>query len=244
MSDVRQRQPMFNLPGVIVAYAGVLIAFHAIRSLLTLRQDMEVLWLFAFIPARYEMVIDQADLGPKIWTFVTYSFLHGDVVHLLVNLLWLAAFGPAVAWRFGPVRFVLFSIATAAGGAAMHLLTHRGEAVAMIGASGVISGLMAGAIRFAFRRGAPLGVGGRSDPSAFRRPAMSLAESFSDPRVLLFIGVWMVINLAFGIGSMNIAGESGSIAWQAHVGGFLVGLLLFGFLDPIPAGDPEEPHYL
>ena len=66
--------------------------------------------------------------GPKIWTFVTYAFLHADLNHLIFNLVWLLAFGPPIARRFGAVRFLVFCRATAAAGALAHLVTHLGRA--------------------------------------------------------------------------------------------------------------------
>lgn len=237
MPHAGRRQPIFNLPAIITAFGVLLVAVHGIRAVLPHALDVELLWYLAFIPARYGV---GGDLGPQIWTFATYSFLHGDLIHLLVNLLWLAAFGPAVAWRLGPARFVPFCVASAVGAAALHLMTHAGEPVPMIGASGVISGLLAGAVRFAFRRGAPLGIGGRTDRAAYRQPAMSMRESFSDPRTLLFIGVWLAINLIFGTGTVDIAGDNASIAWQAHIGGFAAGLIVFSVLDPVGSARPDE----
>jgi membrane associated rhomboid family serine protease len=104
----------------------------------------------------------------------------------------------------------------------------------MIGASAAISGTMAAAMRFAFQRGGPIGMLGRADESAYRVPAISLRGMLSDARVLLFLGVWFGINLIFGIGSLPITGSEQSVAWQAHIGGFIAGMLLFSWFDPKP----------
>lgn len=241
MTDQRHREPIFNLPRVVMAFAAILIVAHIVRAGLPRAEAIDVIVYLAFVPARYGAVGPGAELGPKVWSFLTYAFLHGSVVHLMINLLWLAAFGSPVAWRFGPLRFVAFCVVAAVAGAVFHLVTHFGEAVPMVGASAVISGLMAGAIRFAFRSGAPLGVGRRTDASAYRQPAMDLRESFSDPRTLLFIGVWLVINLIFGVGTVGIAGEGAGIAWQAHIGGFAAGLLTFSLFDPVGARSSAMP---
>jgi membrane associated rhomboid family serine protease len=64
-------------------------------------------------------------------------------------------------------------------------------------------------------------------------PAAPLSRALRNPQVLVFLSVWFLINLAFGIGSLSEQfGSSGVIAWEAHVGGFLAGLLLFRFFDP------------
>jgi membrane associated rhomboid family serine protease len=236
------REPIFNVPGVLVATLAALILIHALRSLLSQNADIEVLLLFAFIPARYDTnILANAawpgGVGADIWTFVTYSLLHADWMHLLFNAVWLLAFGTPLARRFGTVRFLAFFAVTAAAGAVAHLVTHFGQMVPMVGASGAISGAMSGAMRFAFQRGGPLTFGGSK---SYRVPALSLADSFRDPRVLAFLAVWFGLNLLFGLGSVSLTGNEQPVAWQAHVGGFLAGLLLFSWFDPVgPAAQPE-----
>ena len=110
-----------------------------------------------------------------VWTFVTYALLHADWMHLLFNSVWLLAFGTPLARRFGAARFLAFCAVTAAAGALAHLMTHFGQMVPMVGASGAISGTMSGAMRFAFQRGGPLRFGG-SDES-YRVPALSLVDT-------------------------------------------------------------------
>jgi membrane associated rhomboid family serine protease len=104
----------------------------------------------------------------------------------------------------------------------------------MIGASAAISGTMAAAMRFSFQRGGPLTLLGRADDSAYRVPAIPLRNVLSDARVVLFVAVWFGINILFGVGSLPITGSSQSVAWQAHIGGFLAGLFLFSWFDPKP----------
>jgi membrane associated rhomboid family serine protease len=65
-------------------------------------------------------------------------------------------------------------------------------------------------------------------------PALSLLRSFRNPRVLGFLAVWFGVNIVFGIGSIAIGAEGASVAWQAHIGGFLAGLVLFSLFDPVP----------
>src|SRR6185503_1019464 len=94
-------------------------------------------------------------------------------------------------------------------------------------------------MRFALQRSGPLGLIGRNDPAAYRVPALPLSAVLRDPRVLAFLGVWFALNLIFGIGSLSLDGGEQAIAWQAHIGGFLAGLLGFAVFDPVktaPAG--------
>lgn len=235
---MEKREPLFNLPTIIVAILAVLAAIHGVREwLLTQQQDIWVLLDFAFIPARYDASpvpggVFPGGSGAEVWSFFTYALLHGSWMHLIVNAVWLMAFGSPLARRFGTVRFLLFFAVTAAAGAAMHLVTNGGSIAPMIGASASISGAMAATMRFAFQRGGPLGMWRGTDDDAFRVPALSLAGAFSDPRVLLFVGVWFGINILFGLWSSPLTGSDEVVAWQAHIGGFLAGLLLFSWFDP------------
>ena len=236
LSPAPQREPMLNVPAVLVGTLAVLVLIHAVRWLLSNTAEVEFLLLFAFIPARYDAsIVTNAvwpgGLGADIWTFVTYALIHADLMHLGFNAIWLLAFGTPVARRFGPARFLAFCAVTAAAGALAHLVTHFGQLVPMVGASGTISGMMSGAMRFAFQRGGPLRFGGSEE--SYRVPALPLSEAMRDTRILAFIAVWFGLNLLFGLGSLPITGDEQSIAWQAHVGGFVAGLLLFGWFDPV-----------
>lgn len=234
-----KREPLFNIPSVIMVVLAALALVHIVRTmLLTNAQDIEFLLTFAFIPARYDSSIVPGGVLPggfaaDVWTFVTYALIHADWMHFGVNALWLLPFGSAVARRFGSLRFIAFFVVTAAAGAAMHLLTHAGEEAPMIGASAAISGLMAAAMRFAFQHGGPLGMLRAEDDRAYHVPALSLAGVFSDAQVLMFLAVWFGINILFGLGSIPVTGADQTVAWQAHIGGFLAGLLLFSWFDPV-----------
>lgn len=246
-----KREPLFNVPTVIVAVLAVLALIHVVRTyVLTDDQDTLLIYLFAFIPARYDStMLAGGDLpggfGADIWTFVTYSLIHADWVHLGVNAVWLLPFGSAVARRFGSVRFLAFYAVTAAAGALAFLLLQPSGQSVVIGASAAISGTMAAAMRFAFQRGGPLGMFGGSDEEAYRVPAIPLRGLLRDGRVVLFVVVWFGVNLLFGLGSLSIAGADQPVAWQAHIGGFLAGLLLFSWFDPpeLPPDEFDAPHY-
>jgi membrane associated rhomboid family serine protease len=226
---------------VILAMVAAFGAIHGLRELvLTPNQDIEFLLNFAFIPARYTpsaLAVESlpGGLGADFWTFVSYAFLHGDLTHLAINVIWLLPFGSAVARRFGTKRCLALFAATAAAGAAVHLVTHRGELLPMIGASAAISGFMAAAIRFVFQAGGPLGVFRNTEAAAYSVPAAPLRETMRDPRIIAFLVVWFGLNALFGLGSVSLLGVDQPEAWQAHIGGFLAGLLLFPAFDPIPA---------
>jgi membrane associated rhomboid family serine protease len=104
----------------------------------------------------------------------------------------------------------------------------------MIGASAAVSGMMAAAARFMF---APASERHGFDHSHLG-PRQSLPDLVGNSRAALFIGLWFATNLLFGIAAAPLGIVDASIAWEAHIGGFLVGLLLFPLLDPDRPVDP------
>lgn len=234
----QRSEPIFNVPPVVIATIVVLLLVHAVRVLaLTPDQDDQFLLLFAFIPARYEAIASfPGGFGAALWTFLTYGFIHASLIHIGLNLAWLLPFGTAVARRFGAWRYVAFMLVTSAAGALAYLLSQPPEPMApLIGASAAISGAMAAAMRFAFQQGGPLW----GDADAYDVPARSLLATFTDVRFLLFLAVWFGLNALFGLGTVSIGVEEGQqVAWQAHIGGFLAGLILFKLFDPVvPRGE-------
>lgn len=228
-----RREPVFTMPTSVIVMIALLAIVHALRSTLSYHADLEVLAWFAFIPARYtsEWAILPGGVGADIWTFVTYALLHGSTMHIITNGIWLLAFGSAVARRFGGVRFWLFSAAAAAGGAAVHLAAHPGDAIPVVGASAAIAGQMAAAARFVFEPGGPLVFRASAGDARFQRPAQSLVATLSNRQALAFILIFLAINIAFGLGgAVNLAAP---IAWEAHIGGFMVGLFAFRLFDPV-----------
>jgi len=238
------REPIFTLPGALTALLVAMFAIHFVRMALPEAIDEQVLLAFAFIPARYgttlfaQSIFDS--LGPKIWTFLTYALLHADLSHIGFNSLWLLPFGSALARRFGPLRFYAFLAVAAIAGAAAHLLTHERELAPMIGASAAVSGAMAASMRFAFSRGSFLSFRRGDAQAAALVPALPLLQALRHPRVLAFLAVWFGINIVFGIGSISIGTQAATVAWQAHIGGFVAGLLLFSLFDPIRPTDGRD----
>jgi membrane associated rhomboid family serine protease len=234
-------EPIFNVPGFVLAIIAICALVLAGQTwLLTDDDNTAFLYCFGFVPARYDGTPIPAGLCPRgtgaeAWTFVTYAFIHGDITHLTMNAIWFLPFGSAVARRFGTLRALAFFAVTAVGGALMHLVTHWGEQIPMIGASGAVSGFMAGAIRFAFQRGGPLAMFRTNDPAAYFVPAAPLAAALQDSRIVAFLLMWFGLNLVVGLLGTGVPGDDQTIAWEAHIGGFLAGLLLFPLFDPVPA---------
>jgi membrane associated rhomboid family serine protease len=144
---------------------------------------------------------------PPLWTLLTSMFLHGGLFHLAGNMLYLWIFGNNVEDRLGRVRFLLFYLACGAAAGLTHILLHPGSRVPMIGASGAIAGVL-GAYAVIF-------------PRAKVRTFVFLIIYIDvvDVPAAVILGLWFLLQI------LNV-GMGGGVAWLAHVGGFLAGLLL------------------
>src|SRR6266704_2841651 len=231
-----------NRSSELSAYVLLLAVIH-LRVLLPPETEYWTIEAFGFIPKRYDStllaVAFPGGTGAKVWTFVTYSLLHANLSHIGFNVLWLLPFGSALARRFGTIRFFVFMAVTATAGALAHLLTHEHAVAPMIGASASVSGTMAAAIRFAFVRGSFLSFSRGDADAAAKVPALSLLDALRNGRVLGFLAVWFGVNIVFGVGSIAIGADGASVAWQAHIGGFFAGLVLFSLFDPVPRAAPD-----
>ncbi|ALV28440.1 hypothetical protein APZ00_16340 [Pannonibacter phragmitetus] len=232
-------QKAFNIPAVVAVLAGLMLVVHLIRTeFLSADANYEILVLFGFWPARYSAELFGAGLVPggyaaDVWSFLTYAFLHGSWAHVGMNMAWMIAFAPPLAVRLGTVRFLALSAVAAIAGVLVHLALHFGEAVPVIGASAAVSGQMAAVFRFAFQPGGPMAGGNRNDPRAYELPVAPLRDALLNARVRNLLILWFGINLLFGVAGGELLGASGDIAWEAHVGGFLAGFLLFPYFDPV-----------
>ena len=117
------RQPIFNVPGVVLALLASFVAVHLLRWALPPEESLRLTEMLAFIPARE--VGGAADLpGGNIavfTSFLTHQFVHGDSTHLIINSAWLLAFGTPVARRTDWLRFLLFFLMTGVAGALLYL---------------------------------------------------------------------------------------------------------------------------
>ena len=261
----QSRVPVFNMPGVVTLSIGLLVAIHAVRDfLLPDALDIRAVLDLALVPARFTVWLDPArareviqaaagagggDMAPAReafaryitsehaldpWTLATYALLHGSWTHVIFNAVWLAAFGSPVARRCGAWRYGLIGLAGTLAGGALHVMIDPLSAAPLVGASAGVSALMAAAARFVFQP--PVSAYG-AQPWQLppRRPAETIPELMRNRTAVAFLGIWLLTNLLFGVISVPLVAESAAIAWDAHLGGFVAGFLLFPFLD---AGGP------
>jgi membrane associated rhomboid family serine protease len=215
-------QPFFRVPAVVIGLIALLVGIELSREFLWVGASQVAYFDYGFVPARYSAVYLAAHgYNPGTWfervvPFVSYIFLHGSFTHVAINSIWLLAFGAIVARRYGNVLFLLFFLICGVAGAATHLLCAWGSDAPVVGASAAIAGLMGAAFRM----------------MGLRLPAESedLAPIFSG-RILLWSAIWIAVNILAGLTGLGAGPGVHLIAWQAHIGGYVAGVLLAGPFD-------------
>lgn len=217
-------EPIFNIPGVVLALIGLCAAVYVYQNyLISEQQNYSFMLNFALIPARFSLAGGFTDPS-ALFTLISYSFMHGGIAHLVVNMIWLAAFGSPLAGRIGTGRMIVFWVFTSVIAGLTHYAIYPDSISPLVGASGAISGMMGAAARYGFRR---IGHGRKSE---FAGPVLPVGLTLTLKPVLTFVGVWFLINIITGLYSTGGADLS-SIAWEAHIGGFIAGFFGISLMD-------------
>jgi membrane associated rhomboid family serine protease len=149
-----------------------------------------------------------------ILTVITAMFVHGGILHVAGNMLYLFIFGAAVEWRLGSIRFLFFYFASGIAAAVATILIAPQSAVPVIGASGAIAGVL-GAYFIFYPRGRITTI----------LPLFIYIQVIEVPAVLYLL-LWFAVQLYSGLMEGTPSTVAGGVAWWAHIGGFLFGLAL------------------
>ena len=223
MIPLHDDNPTEITPVVTIALIALCSLVFLYQFSLPERAGETFVFHFGAIPAvifgHEEALPDEAVGFPVTLTLLTSMFLHGGWMHLIGNMLYLWIFGNNVEDAMGHVKFVVFYLVCGVLAATSHALTDPSSAVPMVGASGAISGVL-GAYLLLYPRAQvmvliPLGI--------FMR-MMYVPAGF-------VLGFWFVLQLLSG--GMSLGQGGGGVAWFAHVGGFVAGMVLIGlFKNP------------
>lgn len=194
--------PMINLPTMTKILVMTLLGIHVVVSILNPEQRFWIIEHFGFVPAYYTAAIPfdwPALIGP-----ITYSFVHGSWMHVIMNAVMLMAFGAGLERWMGWKRLAVFMMGCNIVAILIHLGLNIGSDDPVVGASGALSGMFSAVIMVMQAQSGFLGQG--------------------KYRYLPLIGIWIGVSLLFGV----LGGPGGeNIAWAAHIGGFLAGFVLF-----------------
>jgi len=181
----------------------------------------EALFLFGIVPIRYSNPEVSAHFTTfqQFLPFLTSMFLHGGFLHILGNMWFLYIFGDNIEDRLGHIRYLIFYIFCGVAAGLVHLLTNWNSKIPTIGASGAISGVM-GAYLLLYPRARILTL----------IPIFFFFQ-FVELPAFIFLGYWLLLQLfSAGLTPRNVGG----IAFGAHIGGFIGGLLFIKIFDVIP----------
>jgi membrane associated rhomboid family serine protease len=221
MIPIRDTLPRRNTP----IATWLLILVNAVVFLFELTMSPEALeqffHLFGIVPARFthpDWAVSAGLPGNDYWPFLTSMFLHGGWLHIIGNMWALWIFGDNVEEKMGPVRFVIFYLVCGLIAGIVHTFTNADSTIPTVGASGAIAGVM-GAYFFLF-------------PYArivVLIPIFFFPFFFEVPAVI-YLGFWALSQVFSGTLSLASEQQVGGVAWWAHVGGFIGGIVLQFFL--------------
>lgn len=187
----------------VVTYG--LIVVNAIFFLIELNSGDAFIERWAFVPSRF-----LADPVGDLPTLFTSMFMHAGWVHLIGNMLYLWIFGDNVEDRFGQGNYLIFYLLCGIGATFTQLMFSENSSIPNLGASGAIAGVL-GAYILMF-------------PQA--RVSVLMGRMLVPMSAFVVIGLWFVLQLFNGLASITAATQSGGVAYMAHVGGFVSGLVL------------------
>ncbi len=203
--------------GIAFVTIGLIVA-NVLAFLIEINRPEHALQAFIFawgvVPREFAVGTDLPPLIPfPFWsTLFTSMFLHGGWGHLGGNMLFLWIFGDNIEHRLGHLRFLLFYLACGLAASVAHILFNSGSNIPAVGASGAISGVLGGyLLMFPKNRVYVVTWGG----------VMAVPAIF-------MLGLWIVTQFINGVGSIAVTDETagGGVAYMAHIGGFVAGLIL------------------
>jgi hypothetical protein len=219
MIPLRDRNPSGSFPAVTIAIIAACTAVFVYELSLG-RGVLGFIAEFALVPGQisYGVQSGEIGIGSLASPFLTSMFLHGGWLHLIGNMWFLWIFGDNVEDTLGSFRFLLFYVIAGVAAGVTHYALQPTSPIPTVGASGAIAGVLGGyLVLFPGARVVTL------VPIGFFLQLMELPAA-------LMIGLWFLVQLLSGALSLGIGG--GGVAWWAHVGGFLAGLLLVRILTP------------
>jgi membrane associated rhomboid family serine protease len=208
--------PRKSFPAVTAAIVAINVLFFLYEIFILFTEGspgVEAFFnTFGLVPA--DVLSGQSSMLPAYSTFFTSMFVHAGILHILSNMVFLAVFGDNVEDLLGPIPYLIFYLLCGLAASAAQIAADPASTIPNVGASGAISGVLAGYIILL--------------PTGTVRLFIFFGFFYRITKIpaLLFITVWFVIQLFSGVASLGVVAEGGGVAYWAHIGGFMAGLLL------------------
>ena len=212
------RSETYPIVNNLIIAVNVLVFFIELSQ----RQRLnEFIYIYGLVPARYAIPQISAyfTAGQQVISFLTFMFLHGGFFHLLGNMWSLYIFGDNVEDRLGHSRYLVFYLLCGLASGISHLVINWHSKVPTIGASGAIAGVM-GAYFVLYPRAKVLTL----------VPIFFFFQFFELP-AFFFLGIWFFFQFLSAAGA---SGQAGGIAWWAHIGGFVFGIIFLKLFQMLP----------
>jgi membrane associated rhomboid family serine protease len=198
------------------------IRFPAVNTALIAVNAAVFLFEMALGGARQPFILERGVVPARLlsagiagWsTILTSMFIHGGWAHLIGNMLYLFIFGDNVEDRLGRAKFVIFYLLCGIAATFAQLAFNTGSDIPNLGASGAIAGVL-GAYILMFPR---------------QQVRVLMGLRVAQVPALVVLGLWIVLQFFSGIGSITGAADTGGVAYMAHIGGFLAGIVLSLFM--------------
>jgi membrane associated rhomboid family serine protease len=237
MIPLRDNVPSSRPPLVTWTIIGLCTLLFLYEQLLPERLLAAFVHLYGVVPARFTNGVFAARAGyPEggYESLVTYMFLHGGWLHFLLNMWVLWIFSDNVEEALGPGRFVLFYLLCGLLAVATHIVFNWNSTMPVLGASGAIAGVMGAYFRLFPRARVVTLIPILIFPWIVELPAV------------VFLGIWFFVQLLSGVAGSVTEGQAASVAFWAHAGGFVAGLVLVRWF--LPPGcrycfDPRNRRY-
>jgi membrane associated rhomboid family serine protease len=221
---IGDRNPTRTTPFVNYALLALNVAVFLFQSMQPRGAEAWLVPGYGLVPTRLVN-----DVPGEAFTVFTSMFMHGGWGHLGANMLFLYIFGDNVEDSIGHGRYLVFYLLSGIGAAAAQVLTNPASQLPMVGASGAIAGVLAAYL--VLYPSAPITL-------LVPPPLAFFVGLFIVVPAYVVIGVWFLLQLFSGVGTLGQA-EAGGVAFFAHVGGFLAGLVL---VKPLHRGRPRFDH--
>lgn len=218
MIPLKDTTPRRSLPVVTLLLIAANVAVFVHQVMLSPHAAEIFINTYAFVPRKVQFAFaaKRYNFQQAFLPLFTSMFLHGGLLHILGNMWFLWIFGANVEDRMGPATYLVFYIVCGLGSGISQLLFSWGSNIPSLGASGAISGVLGAYIVFF--------------PGSRILTLVPLFIIWFTARIpaVVFIGLWFLVQFLSGIGSLQAPGAAsgGGVAWWAHVGGFLLGLVL------------------
>ena len=232
MFPIQDSVPSRSVPVVTRGLILINVVVFFFELSLSRESIIQLFYLFGVVPARFTDPEWAASIGFPIgsyWSLLTHQFLHGGWLHIVANMWTLWIFGDNVEDRMGPLRFIIFYLVCGVLAALIQVLVTPDATIPSVGASGAMAGVLGAYLLFF--------------PTArliVLIPILFFPFFFELPAVI-FLVLWFLIQLFSGTAMLASPQQVGGIAFWAHIGGFIAGMLLCRFFVRRPVRRRLQP---